>query len=73
MATWIVRHVVTGQTVDEHGTKKAATAQAKQMTEAHEAINAKHEGQSVSFVAVKVDEAPPQETVAEEAPAEEEA
>lgn len=59
MATWIVRHVITGQNVGEHGTKKAATAQADEMTGAHEAINAKHEGQSVAFVAVKVDDAPP--------------
>jgi hypothetical protein len=65
MATWIVRHAITGQTVDEHGTKKAATAQAKQMTEAHEKINAKHEGQSVAFIAIKVEDAPT------EAPAEE--
>jgi hypothetical protein len=57
MATWIVKHVVTGQTVGEHGTKKAATAQANEMTEAHEKINAKHEGQSVAFVAVKVEDA----------------
>lgn len=68
MATWIVRHVVSGQNVGEHGTKKAATAQADEMTQAHEAINAKHEGQSVAFVAIKVEDAPPP---AEDAPAEE--
>lgn len=73
MAVWIVRHAVTGQTVDEHATKKAATAAAKEMTEAHEAIDAKHEGQSVSFVVIKLDDAPPQGPVAEEAPVEEEA
>lgn len=68
MATWIVRHAVTGQTVDEHGTKKAATAQADEMTKAHEKIDARHEGQSVAFIAVKVEDAPPSEPVAEEAP-----
>lgn len=59
MAIWIVRHAVTGQTVGEHGTKKAASTQANEMTEAHEAIDAKHEGQSVAFVVVKVEDAPP--------------
>lgn len=58
MATWVVRHAITGQSVGEHGTKKAASAQAKEMTEAHEAIDAKHEGQSVVFVAIKVEAAP---------------
>ena len=61
MATWIVRHVVTGQTVGEHSTKKAATAQADEMTEAHAAIEARHEGQSVAFVAVKIEDAPVEE------------
>lgn len=64
MATWIVRHAVTGQSVAEHGTKKAATAQADEMTEAHAAIDAKHEGQSVVFVAVKVEDAPVEEPAA---------
>lgn len=67
MATWVVRHVVAGQTVGEHGTKKAATAQAKEMTDAHEAINAKHEGQSVAFIAIKVEDAPTEAPVEEEA------
>lgn len=58
MATWVVRHVVTGQNVGEHATKKAATAQADEMTQAHEKIEAKHEGQAVAFVAVKVEDAP---------------
>lgn len=61
MASWIVRHAVTGQSVDEHGTKKAATAQADEMTQAHEKIDAKHEGQSVAFVVVKVEDSAPAE------------
>jgi hypothetical protein len=66
MAAWVVRHAITGQTVDEHATKKAAAAQAKEMTDAHEAINAKHDGQHVAFVAIKVDDAPVAEEPAEE-------
>jgi len=61
MAKWIVQHAVTDQAVGEHGTKKAATAQADEMTTAHKAIDAKHEGQSVAFVAVKVDDTPVEE------------
>lgn len=61
MAMWIVRHAITGQTVAEHGTKKAASAQAAEMTDAHEAIKAKHEGQSVAFIAIKVEDAPVEE------------
>lgn len=61
MATWVVRHVITGQNVGEHGTKKAATAQADEMTQAHEKIDAKHEGQSVAFVVVKVEDPAPAE------------
>lgn len=66
MAKWIVRHAVSGQTVGEHGTKKAATAQAEEMTEAHKAIKARHEGQHVAFVAIKVEDAPVEEPPAEE-------
>lgn len=58
MARWIIRHAVSGQTVGEHGTKKAATAEAEEMTAAHEKIDARHEGQSVSFVVVRVEDAP---------------
>lgn len=66
MATWIVRHAVSRQTVGEHGTKKAATAQADEMTDAHVKINAKHEGQSVAFVVIKVEDAQVEEPPAEE-------
>ena len=55
MTTWIVRHVVTGEVVGEHKTKKAASAQADEMTNAHETIKAKHEGQTVAFIVVKVE------------------
>lgn len=65
MATWIVRHAVSGQNVGEHGTKKAATAQADEMTQAHEKIDAKHEGQSVVFVVVKVEDPAPAQEPAE--------
>lgn len=61
MAIWIVRHAITGQNVGEHGTKKAASAQVNEMTQAHEKIDAKHEGQSVAFVAVKVEDQVPAE------------
>jgi len=64
MALWIVKHAVTGQTVGEHGTKKAATAQADEMTKAHEKIDARHEGQHVSFITVKLEDAPAEEPAA---------
>ena len=62
---WIVLHDQTGQRCSEFGTKKAATAAAKEMTDAHAAVDARHDGQSVSFSVLKV-----QEPVAEEAPVE---
>lgn len=61
MASWIVQHAVSGQNVGEHGTKKAATAEADEMTQAHQKIDAKHEGQSVAFVVVKVEDSAPAE------------
>lgn len=54
MTVWQVRHAVTGEIVGEHATKKAAVAQADEMTDAHVAIKAMHEGMSVSFVWLKV-------------------
>lgn len=56
MATWEVRHVVSKRVIAQHGTKKAAAAQAKEMTDAHQMIDAKHEGVPVTFDVVKVDE-----------------
>lgn len=58
MATWIVRHIISGETVGEHSTKKAATAQADEMTAAHVAIDAKHEGMPVGFIVLKAVEPP---------------
>ena len=69
MAVWIVRHAVSGQLVDLYNTKKAATAAAKEMTEAHAKIEALHNGEPVTF---SVEKRVNQEPVAEEAPAEEE-
>lgn len=66
MPTWIVQHAVTNKTVDEHGTKKAAAAQAKEMTDAHTAIDAKHEGVPVTFVAVKLETSPAEDESATE-------
>lgn len=49
MATWIVKHAISGETVAEHSTKKDAAADAKARTEQAEAIDAKHLGAPVSF------------------------
>jgi hypothetical protein len=61
---WIVKHAVTGETVGEHSTKKAAVVQAEEMTSSHEKVDARHEGQHVAFFAVKyeppvLEEGPP--------------
>ena len=66
--SWLVIHEQTGQQVGEHKTKKKATEQANEMQVAHEKIEARHNGEPVSFAVQKVD----QEPVAEEAPVEEE-
>ncbi len=66
--SWLVVHEQTGQQVGEHKTKKKATEQASEMQAAHERIEARHNGESVTFAVEKVD----QEPVAEEAPVEEE-
>lgn len=57
MATWVVKHIITNKVVGEHSTKKAANAQAKEMTDAHVAIDAKHEGMPVGFIAMKLEKA----------------
>jgi len=64
--SWLVLHEQTGQQVGEHKTKKKATEQASQMQDAHEKIEARHNGEPVTFAVEKVD----QEPVAEEAPVE---
>lgn len=49
MATWVVKHAISGEEVAEHPTKKDATADAKARTEQAEAIDARHLGVPVSF------------------------
>ena len=51
-----VKHAVTGETVGQHKTKKAATAQADEMTQAHREIDAHHEGVEVTFIVEKAPE-----------------
>lgn len=46
---WTVIHDQAQIEYGRHKTKKAATAAAKEMTEAHAAINAKHEGKPITF------------------------
>lgn len=65
--SWLVVHENTGQQVGEHKTKKKATEQASEMQEAHEKIDAKHNGEPVTFRVDKVEEPAP----IEEAPVEE--
>ena len=59
-----IRHAVTGQVVATHKTKKAATAQADEMTQAHREIDARHEGYEVTFI---VEKAPEPELILPEA------
>lgn len=70
MATWQVRHSVTDQLQSEHGTKKAATETADEMSAAHARVEAKHQGQPVAFIVVKLDNPPPAEAVVEDTPSE---
>lgn len=73
MASWVVVHDQAEQEYGWHKTKKAATAAAKEMTDAHEKIGALHDGEAITFrVEKRVDQAPAEETP-EEATAEEEA
>jgi hypothetical protein len=48
-----IKHAVTNEIVATHKTKKAATAQADQMTQAHREIDARHEGREVTFYVEK--------------------
>ncbi len=66
---WVVVHEQTGQDSGAHKTKKAATAAAKEMQDAHAQIEALHNGEPVTF---RVEKRVDQEPVAEEAPVEEE-
>jgi hypothetical protein len=67
--SWVVIHEQTGHESEPHKTKKAATAAAKEMQDAHEKIEALHDGQAITF---RVEKRTDQEPVAEEAPVEEE-
>ena len=67
--SWVVVHDQAELDYGHHKTKKAATAAAKEMTEAHEEIGARHNGEPITF---RVEKRIEQEPVAEEAPVEEE-
>jgi hypothetical protein len=60
--SWIVKAASGGPVLGEHKTKKAATAQAIEMKEAHAAIKALHQGEPWDFTVEKVDEPPAEET-----------
>lgn len=65
--SWVVIHDQAEQEYGWHKTKKAATAAAKEMTEAHEKADALHNGEPITF---SVEKRVEQEPVAEEAPVE---
>jgi hypothetical protein len=69
MSLWVVVHEQAGYEYGQHKTKKAATAAAKEMQDAHEKVEALHDGKAVTF---RVEKRADQEPVAEEAPVEEE-
>ena len=54
--SWLVKAAQGGPVLGEHKTKKAATAQADEMTEAHAAIKALNEGEPWAFTVEKVEE-----------------
>lgn len=49
MATWIVKHAISGEEIAEHSTKRDAAADAQARTEQAQAIDARHLGAPVSF------------------------
>ena len=59
--SYIVKAATGGPVLGEHKTKKAATAQADEMTKAHEAIDSLHEGRPWEFVVEKVEDPAPAE------------
>lgn len=67
MTMWVVIHDQAEQEYGQHKTKKAATAAAKEMAEAHEKADALHNGEPITF---SVEKRVEQEPVAEEAPVE---
>ena len=65
--TWVVVHEQTEQEYGWHKTKKAATAAAKEMQDAHAAIDAKHNGEPVTFrVEKRADQEPAEEPAEDE-------
>jgi hypothetical protein len=62
--SWTVKAATAGPILGEHKTKKAATAQADEMTKAHAAVDALHEGKPWEFVVEKVEDPPPVEEAA---------
>jgi len=67
--SWVVVHEQAELDYGLHKTKKAATAAAKEMQDAHAKVEALHNGEPVTF---RVEKRVDQEPVAEEAPVEEE-
>lgn len=62
--SWLVIHDQAAQEYGWHKTKKAATAAAKEMTEAHEKIGARHNGEPITFsVEKRADQEPAEEPV----------
>jgi hypothetical protein len=62
--SYIVKAATGGPVLGEHKTKKAATAQADEMTKAHAAIDALNEGEAWEFVVEKVEDPAPAEEAA---------
>lgn len=56
--SWLVIHEQADQQYDLQKTKKAATAAAKEMQDAHEKIGARHNGEPVTFRVDKTDQEP---------------
>ena len=65
--SWVVIHEPAELEYGLHKTKKAATAAAKEMQDAHEKIGAKHDGHAITFrVEKRVDQEPAEAPVEEE-------
>jgi hypothetical protein len=62
--SWVVIHEQADQEYGQHKTKKAATAAAKEMQDAHEKADALHDGQAITFrVEKRADQEPAEEPV----------
>lgn len=55
---WVIRHDPSNAVISSHKTKKEAVAVAEEMTQAHRQIDARHEGQAVTFSVEKAAEEP---------------